>query len=256
MPREPFRRETRERCTTRCAELLSDRAALREMAQRAREAAAGPYSWREAAGRTLDLYETLRARGCPRMIALEILFWLSCALIVWTQAGYALALALIARLVRPGPGARPAAGPLPRLTLIVAAHDEESVIEAKVANALSLDYPRELLEVIVACDGCTDSTAAAARARGSRRRARAARAAARSGRRTRPCRRAQGELVAFSDANALWEPDAAQVLVGAFADPRVGYACGQVRFVQAASGPDAGNQEGLYWRYELAVRGP
>ena len=44
--------------------------------------------------------------------------------------------------------------------------------------------------------------------------------------------RARGEIVAFSDANALWEPDAARALVGAFEDPRVGYACGQVRFVQ------------------------
>ena len=44
------------------------------------------------------------------------------------------------------------------------------------------------------------------------------------------------------------------MLVGAFADPRVGYACGQVRFVQAAAGAEAGNQEGVYWRYELAVR--
>ena len=66
--------------------------------------------------------------------------------------------------------------------------------------------------------------------------------------------RARGEIVAFSDANALWEPDAARMLAGAFADPRVGYACGQVRFVQAAAGADAGNQEGVYWRYELAVR--
>jgi hypothetical protein len=66
--------------------------------------------------------------------------------------------------------------------------------------------------------------------------------------------RARGEIVAFSDANALWEPDAARVLVGAFSDPDVGYACGQVRFVQAATGADAGNQEGVYWRYELAVR--
>ena len=66
--------------------------------------------------------------------------------------------------------------------------------------------------------------------------------------------RAHGEIVAFSDANALWEPDAARMLVSAFADPRVGYACGQVRFVQAAAGADAGNQEGVYWRYELAVR--
>ncbi len=59
--------------------------------------------------------------------------------------------------------------------------------------------------------------------------------------------------MAFSDANALWEPEAARVLVGAFADPRVGYACGQVRFVRA-TGAGATNQEGAYWRYEMAVR--
>ncbi len=60
--------------------------------------------------------------------------------------------------------------------------------------------------------------------------------------------------MAFSDANALWEPDAARLLVGAFADPHVGYACGQVRFVRAASA-GATSQEGVYWRYEMAVRG-
>jgi len=68
-------------------------------------------------------------------------------------------------------------------------------------------------------------------------------------------RDARGELVAFSDANALWEPGAARSLAGAFAaDPSVGYACGQVRFVQAAHGESATNQEGLYWRYEMALR--
>ena len=61
-------------------------------------------------------------------------------------------------------------------------------------------------------------------------------------------------MVAFSDANALWEPGAARALVTAFADPHVGYACGQVCFVQAAAGAHATNQEGVYWRYEMAVR--
>jgi cellulose synthase/poly-beta-1,6-N-acetylglucosamine synthase-like glycosyltransferase len=199
-------------------------------------------------------------------LALEIVFWLCCGLIVWTQAGYALALALAvrvrARVSRARrPDARSAAiGPTgasrdapPTMSLIVAAHDEEGVIEAKLANALLLDYPRERLQLIVACDGCSDATAARARAagadvvlelpRGGKIRAQDAAVA-----------RSHGELVAFSDANALWESDAALALVGAFADPRVGYACGQVRFVQAASGALAGNQEGLYWRYELAVR--
>jgi cellulose synthase/poly-beta-1,6-N-acetylglucosamine synthase-like glycosyltransferase len=140
--------------------------------------------------------------------------------------------------------------PLPSLSLIVAAHDEETVIAEKVKNALALDYPRELLEVIVACDGCEDGTAELARQagadlvlelpRGGKIRAQDA-----------AVERSRGEIVAFSDANTLWELDAARTLVSAFEDPHVGYACGQVRFVQAAG---VENQEGVYWRYELAVR--
>jgi len=186
------------------------------------------------------------------MTALEAVFWVCAGLIVWTQLGYAATLAVLARAFgRTAPIAMPE--PPPSLSLIVAAHDEESVIGARVANALALDYPHELLEVIVACDGCADATAARAReagadvvlelARGGKIRAQDA-----------AVERARGEIVAFSDANALWEPDAAGMLAGAFVDPRVGYACGQVRFVQAAAGPQAGNQEGVYWRYELAVR--
>jgi cellulose synthase/poly-beta-1,6-N-acetylglucosamine synthase-like glycosyltransferase len=79
-------------------------------------------------------------------IALEILFWLSAGLIVWTQLGYAPALALVA-VVRPGRLAArgpslPDAAPLPTVSLIVAAHDEQESIAAKVSNALALDYPR------------------------------------------------------------------------------------------------------------------
>ena len=62
--------------------------------------------------------------------------------------------------------------------------------------------------------------------------------------------RARGEIVAFSDANVGWEPGALQALVAPFADPRVGYVCGQVRFVNERGT----NQEGLYWRYEMALR--
>jgi cellulose synthase/poly-beta-1,6-N-acetylglucosamine synthase-like glycosyltransferase len=203
--------------------------------------------------------------------ALQIVFWLSCALIVWTLLGYAAILAILARVSTlagasprertprsPGRGgadqSSPAPSfPLPSLSLIVAAHNEESVIAAKVANALSLDYPRERLELIVACDGCSDATAARAREagadlvlelpRGGKIRAQDA-----------AVERARGAIVAFSDANAIWEAGAARALAGAFGDPRVGYACGQVRFVQAVTGAGAGNQEGAYWRYELAVR--
>ncbi len=189
------------------------------------------------------------------MLALEILFWLCAALIVWTQVGYALVLACLVRILPPAPAPQRARGPFaaPALSLIVAAHDEQAVIAAKVANALALEYPRERLQVIVACDGCTDATAARAReagadlvlelARGGKIRAQDA-----------AVERSRGEIVAFSDANSLWEPDAARTLVSAFEDPRVGYACGQVRFVRGDGDGAASNQEGVYWRYELAVR--
>jgi hypothetical protein len=63
-------------------------------------------------------------------------------------------------------------------------------------------------------------------------------------------RASRGEVLAFSDANALWEPDALGELVAALADQRVGYVCGQVSFVNEAGT----NQEGLYWRYEMWLR--
>ncbi len=193
--------------------------------------------------------------------ALEIVLWCSLALIVWTQLGYAAVLALLARVLRPEDdriaaahsGAPSGGGAFPFVSLIVAAHDEQDVIAAKVKDALAQDYPRARLEVVVACDGCSDATAQRAREaradlvlelpRGGKIRAQDAAVAA-----------SRGEVVAFSDANSLWEPDALRELVGAFADPRVGYACGQVRFVQAATGWGATNQEGVYWRYEMVQR--
>ena len=123
------------------------------------------------------------------------------------------------------------------------------MIAAKVANALALDYPRERLQLIVASDGSADATAERARAAGADLvlelppggKVAAQNAAA---------ERADGELLAFSDANSVWAPDALRRLVEPFADPSVGYVCGQVRFLDA--GGD--NLEGAYWRYEMAVR--
>jgi cellulose synthase/poly-beta-1,6-N-acetylglucosamine synthase-like glycosyltransferase len=181
-----------------------------------------------------------------------LVFWLSAALLAWTQALYGPFLAALRRVRgdRPPP---PATGPPPQVSLVVAAYREADVIAGKIANARGLDWPRERIEVIVAVDGGAepdaDATAERARAAGADQvlalprggKVRAQDAAVRA---------ARGELLAFSDANATWEPDALRALAAAFADPRVGYACGQVRFVS-----DAGtNQEGVYWRYELWLR--
>jgi cellulose synthase/poly-beta-1,6-N-acetylglucosamine synthase-like glycosyltransferase len=180
---------------------------------------------------------------------LAIIFWLCVGAIVYTHLGYPIALRALVALRR-HPTLRPRTWEvLPRVSLIVAAFDEEEVIAAKVANALALDYPRDRLELIVASDGSTDATVE--RARGAAadlvlELPRGGKVAAQNA----AAERAAGEILAFSDANSAWAPDALRHLVEPFADPAVGYACGQVRFVDARGG----NLEGSYWRYEMAVR--
>jgi cellulose synthase/poly-beta-1,6-N-acetylglucosamine synthase-like glycosyltransferase len=180
---------------------------------------------------------------------LAFLFWVSAGLIAYTHLGYPLALrALLATRRRPTiePGTWEER---PCVSLIVAAYDEEEVIEAKVANALALDYPRELIELIVASDGSADATVERARAAGADvvlDLPRGGKVAAQNA----AAERASGEILAFSDANSAWQPDALRHLVEPFADPAVAYACGQVRFVD----PAGDNLEGAYWRYEMRVR--
>src|SRR5947209_302904 len=100
---------------------------------------------------------------------MRAIFWTATALLAWTQALYAPALALLRRLRGSPPPAStgPLGDPPPSVSLIVAAYIEEAVIAAKVANALALDWPRDRLEVIVAVDGGGDATAARARAAGA-----------------------------------------------------------------------------------------
>jgi cellulose synthase/poly-beta-1,6-N-acetylglucosamine synthase-like glycosyltransferase len=89
------------------------------------------------------------------MIALQILFWVCAALLVWTHAAYPLAVAGLARL-RPRPVRRGSI--TPPVTLVVAAHDEADTIAATLAGLLALDYPEDRLAIVVASDGSTDGT--------------------------------------------------------------------------------------------------
>ncbi len=181
------------------------------------------------------------------MQMIEVVFWAAAGLLVYTHAGYPLVLALLGRARPQRPV--PALERLPSVSLIIAAHDEQRVIEAKVVNALALDYPRELLEVIVASDGSGDRTVELARAAGAdlvldldRRGKLPAQNAAAD--------RATGEILAFTDANAAWRSDALRELLAPFGDPQVAYVCGQARLLDQGGS----NQEGAYWRFELAIR--
>ncbi|HUA04402.1 MAG TPA: glycosyltransferase [Solirubrobacteraceae bacterium] len=187
------------------------------------------------------------------MIIVAIIFWLSIGLVLYAHVGYPILLGLVAAIRGRGATRRERPSPddqLPSVSVIIAAYAEQDVIAERVANIRALDYPPQLIELIVACDGSVDETAARARAagadvvlelpRGGKIRAQDA-----------AVEGASSDIVAFSDANVTWEVDALRRLVAPFSDARVGYVCGEVQLVDAATGS---NQEGLYWRYELALR--
>ncbi len=182
------------------------------------------------------------------MLPLEVLFWACLGALVWTHAAYPAAAAGLARLA--GRDVRRGAIE-PSVSVIVAAHDEEAVIARRLENLLALDYPAEKLELVVASDASTDRTDELVRSfagRGVRLLAceRGGKVAAQD----RAVRETSGEIVAFSDANATWAPDALRTLVRSFADPDVAYTCGRLVLQDAAGN----NKEGAYWRYELWLR--
>jgi cellulose synthase/poly-beta-1,6-N-acetylglucosamine synthase-like glycosyltransferase len=149
--------------------------------------------------------------------------------------------------MRPRPASR-SDGSLPTVAVIVAAHNEEAVIERRLSNLQALDYPTDKLELVVTSDASTDRTEELAERAGARviRNSRGGKVAAQDN----AVRQTKGKILVFSDANCTWAPDALRKLVRSFADPAVAYVCGRLNIQD----DDGRNKEGVYWRYELALR--
>jgi cellulose synthase/poly-beta-1,6-N-acetylglucosamine synthase-like glycosyltransferase len=174
-----------------------------------------------------------------------VIFWACLALLAWTHVGYPAAISGLARMLRPRgrPGDHE-----PTVAIIIAAHNEEAVIERRIENLRSLDYPADKLELVVTADGPTDRTVELAEAAGAKviRNPRGGKVAAQN----RAVHETVGEILAFSDANSTWSTDALKELVRSFGSPEVAYVCGRLNLTN----DDDRNKEGIYWRYELAVR--
>jgi cellulose synthase/poly-beta-1,6-N-acetylglucosamine synthase-like glycosyltransferase len=179
-------------------------------------------------------------------------FWASLALLAYVYAGYPLLLFLLGSLRREGRRTGPVR--LPRVSLIISAYNEADVIREKIQNSLALDYPRQRLEIVVACDGCTDATAAIARefaADGVRvfdlpRRGK-------NGTLNEVVPQTRGDIILFTDANGKFQSDALSVLVGHFADPRVGCVCGELIYLSADDNIVAKGYN-VYWRYDQQLK--
>src|SRR5271156_2848547 len=181
---------------------------------------------------------------------MKLLFWLCLALVSYTYFGYAVWLWLCVRLRR---RVIQNGHYNPSVSIIIAARNEETNLPAKLENLRVLDYPQDLLEIVIASDGSTDRTASIIREQGSpviavildesNGKASALNAAV---------RRATGEILVFLDARQYVEPDAVSELTSCFADPAVGAVSGEL-LLDSSEGR---SQEalGIYWKIEKIVR--
>ncbi len=180
-----------------------------------------------------------------------ILFWIFIALIGYVYFGYPLLLALLARMSR-RPDFPPTAEPT--LTLLIAAYNEESCIARKLDNALTLAYPRDKLQILVAADGSDDRTADIVRQYASQgvelsyQPVRQGKMAAI----TRALAVARGDVIVFSDANNIYETDTLRALVAPFASAQVGAVSGAKHILKDDGA--LSSSEGLYWKYESFIK--
>ena len=186
------------------------------------------------------------------MIIWPILFWICVVTLAYIYAGYPLIIYLFARLKKPVTAEPPAEWP--PVTILIAAYNEEAVIQAKLHNSLSLDYPREKLQVLVAADGSNDRTVELVQEYAPRgvdlsyQPKREGKSMALN----RAMEKVTGEIILFSDANNMFEPDVLKRLVPYFSRPDVGGVTGakHVRAFDSA----LGHSEGLYWKYESFIK--
>jgi poly-beta-1,6-N-acetyl-D-glucosamine synthase len=184
--------------------------------------------------------------------AAEIVFWLVAGIIFYAYGGYALCMGVLAYM-RPRPAR--AGSVLPSVSLIVPAYNEAAYIAAKLENSLTLDYPAERFELLVISSGSTDATADIARRyepRGVRTIVQPVRAGKEAAMQV-AAQHARGEILVFTDANAMLNPEAIRLMVRWFADPEVGCVSGEKR-VGHGRGETAGAGEGAYWRYESMLK--
>ncbi len=176
------------------------------------------------------------------MGVMEIIFWISISLIIYSTIIYLFLLNLLR-----GNNYDIDEDYLPTITLIICAYNEEKNILNKLKNVQDLDYPLEKMQVILADDGSNDKTVEIAKNFNFVN----ILSLDRSGKtlaQNEAVKIAENDILVFSDANSIYRQNAIKKLVRNFADQRIGVVCGELRY------HDVRSEESMYWNYEIAIK--
>ncbi|WP_214226798.1 glycosyltransferase family 2 protein [Pedobacter sp. B4-66] len=185
-----------------------------------------------------------------------IAFWISLFLVVYTFVGYGFLLFVLVRIKRffIKPYKFKTNSILPTVTILVAAYNEEDIIEEKITNTLALDYPKDKMQIIFITDGSSDQTAEKIRSFEQvtlmHENVRAGKMAA--------IKRAipfiTGEITIFTDANTFLNQEAILELVKHYQNNKVGAVAGEKRILVEQSADASSAGEGFYWKYESLLK--
>jgi len=190
---------------------------------------------------------------------MRLLFWFSLVFIIYTYAGYPCLLWIWSRLF-PKKVSKAIPTALPLVSIIIAAHNEEKNIQARLENLIEQNYPSNKLEIIVASDGSTDATCNIVsrfiehhpappsiyliEIQENRGKPHALNMAA---------QKARGQYLVFTDARQKFESNAVRELIGNFSDPAVGCVSGELVFYED-SDTNIKAEMGFYWNLEKKIR--
>ena len=194
------------------------------------------------------------------MNALEVIFWICLAIVFYTYIGYGIVLYFMVMVKelfckdKNNDMPIPMAKSLPDVTLLIAAYNEESVVEAKMTNCMALDYPKEKLKITWITDGSNDHTnellAEYSDVNILYKPERQGKTAALN----RAMKYVKTPIVVFTDANTMINKEAIYEIVNCFDDSKVGCVAGEKRITIKEKDNAAGGGEGMYWKYESALK--
>lgn len=185
---------------------------------------------------------------------MEFLFWIFMGLLAQSYLLYPLSLPIIYTLLRPK--RKISLQYQPKVSILIAAYNEEKIISDKIENCLQLDYPRHLVEILVGSDGSSDQTISILKTYEksitlrlfdfSERRGKAAVL-------NDLMYQAQGEILVLCDANTLFLPNSVSKLVSNFPEEKVGCVCGKL-VLKDSTGSSLGRGESIYWSFESELK--
>lgn len=187
----------------------------------------------------------------------KIVFWLSLILIFYSYIGYGILLWLVVKVKYILQRFQPSLEKViitPSVALVVAAYNEEEYIKEKIENSLSLQYPRDLLELVFITDGSTDRTNEIISQYPSIKLLFQPERRGKSSAMNRSISHIDASIVVFCDANTLLNQDCIIEIVKHYADPRVGGVAGEKKIIQEGINGAAAAGEGLYWKYESFLK--